>query len=193
MADFTKDKNVLFNSLRRLGFPGFRETALYDAVYDMLDRMEEIDGKKVIFLVSTGLDTISRHNYTDTLKRAEASSTVIYAVSMGQLARAFSQTRMAPMESIEFYRSDNVMRSLAEATGGVAFFPRFIGQYATIYDTVIKHLRNQYSVGFVPSPMKRDGKFHKIKIVVDQLEVDHDGKPDKLKVRHKKGYRAPKS
>jgi hypothetical protein len=85
------------------------------------------------------------------------------------------------------------MRSLAEATGGKGFFPRFVGEYPSIYETVSASLRNQYSIGFVPKVRKTDGKLHKLRVEVPPLDVNKDGKPDKLKVLHKKGYYAPKS
>jgi Ca-activated chloride channel family protein len=81
---------------------------------------------------------------------------------------------------------------LAEATGGQAFFPRFTSEYGDLYDNVSKQLRNQYSLGFTPSNRKKDGKFHKLRVEVPNLDLNKDGKPDGLKARHKKGYYAPK-
>jgi hypothetical protein len=85
------------------------------------------------------------------------------------------------------------MRSLAEATGGTAWFPRFEGEYGNIYQLVGANLRNEYSLGFVPKERKNDGKFHKLRVEVPPMDVNHNGKPVKLKVRNKKGYYAPKS
>lgn len=193
LTDFTKNKAALFDGLRRMRIPAYRETSLYDAVYDTLQRLDNVDGKKAIFLLSTGLDTISKHSYTETLKKAQTSDTMIYAVGMGQLARLYFESRMRPEDSIEFLQADNVMRSMAEATGGRAFFPRFVGEYPGIYEMASANLRNQYSIGFVPKVRKTDGKFHKLRVEVASLDVNKDGKPDKLKVRHKQGYYAPKS
>jgi Ca-activated chloride channel homolog len=193
LTDFTKDKNALFNGLRRLRIPAYRETALYDAVYDTLTRLDGVDGKKAIFLLSTGLDTISRRNFSDMLKKAEASETVIYPVGMGQLARLYYESQLRPEDNIQFLQADNTLRALADATGGTPFYPRFAGEYRGIYETVSTHMRNQYSIGFVPKNLKTDGKFHKIKVEVTSLDVNKDGKPDQLKARHRKGYYAPKS
>ena len=194
LTDFTKNKAELFEGLRRMRIPAYRETALYDAVYDTLQRLDRVDGKKAIFLLSTGLDTnISKHTYGEALKKAETSDTMIYSVSMGQLARLYFETRMSSLDQITFLQADNVMRSLAEATGGAAFFPRFVGEYPGIYQQVAANLRNEYSLGFVPKVRKLDGKFHKLRVEVPPLDVTHSGKPMKLKVRHKKGYYAPKS
>jgi len=194
LVDFTKNKAELFDGLRRMQIPAYRETALYDAVYDTLERLDRVDGKKAIFLLSTGLDTnLSKHTYGEALKKAETSDTMIYAISMGQLARLYMEGRMGGLGEITFLQADNVMRSLADATGGTSFFPRFQGEYPNIYQLVSANLRNEYSLGFVPSVRKLDGKFHKLRVEVPPQDVDHKGKPQKLKVRHKKGYYAPKS
>jgi VWFA-related protein len=190
---FTKDRNALFNGLRRMRIPAYSETSLYDAVVFTLDRLEDVDGKKAIFLLSTGLDTISKRTFGEALRRAETSDTVIYSVGMGQMARLYYERYIGPEDNITFLQADNIMRSLAEATGGVGFFPRFGGEYPSIYQTVSAQLRNQYSIGFAPKVRKTDGKQHKLRVEVPDLDVNRDGKLDKLKVRHKKGYYAPKS
>src|SRR6266436_6453788 len=116
LTDFTKNKAELFEGLRRMRIPAYRETCLYDAVYDTLQRLDRVDGKKAVFLLSTGLDTnISKHTYGEALKKAETSDTMIYSVSMGQLARLYFETRLSSIDQITFLQADNVMRSLAEA------------------------------------------------------------------------------
>ena len=191
LVDFTKNKRSVMNGLGRLTTPSRGETALYDAVYDTLERLESVRGKKAIFLLSAGLDTFSKHSYSDVLKKAESSDTMIYSVGMGQLARARYELSMSPLTSITFTQADNVMRSLAQLSGGMAFFPMFAGEYPDVYESVSAHLRHQYSLGYVSSNPRKDGKLRKVKVEVPRIDVDSDGKPDKLKVRHKKGYRLP--
>jgi VWFA-related protein len=191
LTDFTKNKNELFEGLRRMRIPAYSETCLYDAVYDTLQRLDNVDGKKAIFLLATGLDTsIGKHTYGEVLKKAETSDTMIYSVSMGQLARLYYETRFSNLDQITFLQADNVLRSLSELTGGYAWFPRFQGEYPNIYQMVSANLRNEYSLGFVPKVRKTDGKLHKLRVEVPNIDVNNDGKPDKLKVRHKKGYYA---
>ena len=194
LTDFTRNKAELVGGLQQLQIPAYHETSLYDAVYDTLQRLEKIDGKKAIFLLSTGLDTnIGKRTYPEALKKAESSDTMIYAVSMGQLARLYFETQLSSTNEITFLQADNVMRSLAEATGGAAWFPRFEGEYPGIYQLVSANLHNQYSLGFVPNERTTNGKFHKLRVEVPPLDLNHKGKPVKVKVRHKKGYYAPKA
>ena len=195
LVDFTRNKNQLFDGLRRLQIPAYRETCLYDAVWDTLDRLDNIDGKRAIFLLSTGLDTISKHSYPDLLKKAQASDIMIYPVSMGQEARLYfeSMGRMSGERDITFVQADNVLRSLAEASGGTAFYPRFQGEFNGIFQMVSAQLRNEYSLAFIPTNRKTDGKFHKIRVEVPPMDVNNGGKPIKFKVKHKQGYYAPRS
>ena len=44
LTDFTKNKAELFDGLRRMRIPAYRETCLYDAVYDTLQRLDRVDG-----------------------------------------------------------------------------------------------------------------------------------------------------
>jgi len=193
LQDFTKNKRQLFSNLADLRFATYSEVVLFDAVDETLTRLEKIEGKKAIFLVGTGFDTISRHTYGEVLKKAEGSDTMIYAVSMGQLYRLYTESQRSSFGNIDFLAADNQMRSLASATGGEAFFPRFATEYPDIYDNISKQLRNQYSLAFTPTNLKKDGKFHKIRVEVADVDLNKDGKKDGLKARHKKGYYAPKS
>lgn len=188
LTDFTQNKNDLIAGLNRLRYPAFSETVLYDAVYFALERMENIDGKKAIFLLSSGFDTFSRHNYGETLRKAEASDTTIYAVGMGGLYRTMMEPRLSGLGNMRFLMAEAQLRAIANATGGDSWFPRFQGEYRGIYESVGLDLKYQYSLGFVPKDLKQDDKLRKIRVEVVDIDVDDDGEPDRLKVRHKKGF-----
>ncbi|HMJ21176.1 MAG TPA: VWA domain-containing protein, partial [Terriglobales bacterium] len=57
LADFTQDKQAVYGALNQLRMPGFAETNLFDALYDTLDRVDQIEGRKYVILVTTGVDT----------------------------------------------------------------------------------------------------------------------------------------
>jgi hypothetical protein len=84
--------------------------------------------------------------------------------------------------------ADNVMRSLAEATGGVSFFPMFSGRYSGIYEAINRDLRHQYTLTYISGNTSDNGKFRKLRVEVRDIDLNADGKADKLKVRHKKEY-----
>src|SRR5258708_8419795 len=59
-ADFTQDKQAVYGALNQLRIPGFAETNLFDALYDTLDRVDQIEGRKYVILVTTGVDTFTK-------------------------------------------------------------------------------------------------------------------------------------
>src|ERR1035438_2478166 len=65
VTDFTQDKRQLVEALNSLMIPGFSETNVFDALYEALDRLERIDGRKYIILIASGRDTFSKLTLED--------------------------------------------------------------------------------------------------------------------------------
>jgi VWFA-related protein len=187
LVDFTQNPNEVQAALRRLNYPAYRESNLYDTIYDTLDRVQELDQRTAIVLLTTGLDTFSKKNLGETLDRVKRANTVIYTVSLGGNLRARAEHRMSSLTRLDFYQADATLKAFAKYTGGETFFPRFLSEYSGIFETISLLLRNQYSLGYVSSNTKKDGKYRKIKVEVN-LDLDGDGKKDKFKVRHREGY-----
>jgi VWFA-related protein len=200
VRDFTRNKSAILNDLMMLRNPGFREANLFDAVEETVDRMQDIAGKKAIVLVASGVDTFSRTNYGKVLEKVKASDTPIYAIGTGQAARLYYEGRgyMGSITSLNFLQADNQMRSFARFSGGRAYFPRFHGEFPSIYGDIAGALRTEYVLSYSPTNTAHDGKFRKIKVEL----VDRDGKPLKItdekgkevkyEVRAREGYTAPR-
>ncbi len=188
LVDFTQNKAQVFNALRRLNSPAFRESNLYDALWDTLDRIEELDNKVAIILISSGLDTFSKKNLDETLDKVRKSNAVIYPVSLGGNSRARYDQNYSTSTRMDLYQADAVLKAFSKYTGGQAFFPRFVQAHPGIFQTISLLLRNQYALGYISSNTKKDGKLRKIKVEV-VADIDGDGKPDKkFKVRNREGY-----
>ncbi|MBI1747399.1 MAG: VWA domain-containing protein [Acidobacteria bacterium] len=191
LTDFTQDQRKVHDALRRINTPAFSESNLADAVSFVLERVEEIEGKPAVILLSTGLDTFSKVTYDFALKKTQNTNAVIYSVGIGQSNRMRQEPYMRGETSIEFSQADNRLRSLSEYSGGAAFFPRFTSEFRNIFADISARLRHMYSLGYVSSNTKKDGKFRKIRVEVNANVAGH-GKSEKLKVAHRKGYIAPK-
>lgn len=191
LSDFTQDRSKLHEALRRFQYPAFSESNLSDALIDSIDRTQEIDGKVAVLLVSTGLDTFSRHTYDEALKKCQAANATVYAVGLGQnfRIRADAAGYISPETNLELLMSDNRLRSFADFTGGEAYFPRFVTEFPSIFSNISAMLRNQYSIAYASSNSKKDGKFRKIKVECT-VDYNNDGKPDKVKILTRKGYLA---
>ena len=69
LVDFTQDKRAVYGALNQLRIPGFAETNLFDALYDTLDRLDRVEGKKYVILVTTGVDTFSKLTLDKIMKK----------------------------------------------------------------------------------------------------------------------------
>ncbi len=194
LADFTQDRQKLYDTLRRFNYPAFSESNLSDALIFTLDRVDEIEGKVAVLLISTGLDTFSKHTYDDALNKCKAANASVYALGLGQnfRIRAESYGMIPPEVNLEYLMADNRLKSFAEFTGGAAYFPRFVTEFPAIFNNISALLRSQYSIAYASTNTKKDGKFRKIRVEVT-ADINNDGKSDKLKVTTRKGYIAKES
>jgi VWFA-related protein len=201
LSDFSADKRKAYEAMQRLRIAAFSESNLYDAVTDTAERMKEIEGRKAIVLIASGVDTFSKLTFDKTRKILQDDGVPVYAVGLMQALREWYDSRgmMGSLQRLDFLQADNQMRTFASETGGQAFFPRFYGEFPGIYQAIAQAMRNQYQIGYEPSNKARDGKFRKIKVELvnpatgEPLRVtDQKGKPIKYKIVAKNGYTAPR-
>lgn len=202
LTDFTQDKRKLNEALSRLRIPGFSESNLFDALVDAEERMKDIEGRKAIVLVSTGIDTFSKLTFDKTRKAIQEDGVPIYSIGLLQALRNIMDARgmMGPIARMDFLQADNQLKTFTRETGGMAFFPLFYGEFPGIFQAVSQALRNQYTLGYTPSNAARDGKFRKLKVELinpannEPLRVvDEKGKPIKYQIVAKAGYNAPRT
>ncbi len=200
LLDFTQNKEAAQGALSRLRFPAFSEANLFDTLDDTLARMKDVAGKKGIVLVSTGIDTFSKITYDKVMKKVKEGEVPIYPISIGQVIRELADARgmMSPLARMDFLQADNALKTFANDSGGHAWFPRFYGEFPSIFQEISSLMRNQYTLGYVPANAVKDGKYRKLKVeLVDDngnplKVVDEKGKDVKYKVTAKAGYYATK-
>ena len=190
LADFTQNKQEVFAALNQLRVPGFAETNLFDALYDTLDRVDRLEGRKYVILVTTGVDTFSRLNLDQMMKKIKSTKDVtIFPISVGFALRNYCETHQCgwthgvgiPVGNMDYLQGDNEMNTFARMTGGRAYFPRFQAELPQIFHDISGDIRNQYLLTYHPTNPKLDGSYRKLKIEV----VAPDGGP--LKVKDQKG------
>jgi Ca-activated chloride channel family protein len=84
-------------------------------------------------------------------------------------------------ERLAFGLATYFLTALARDTGGQVYFPAAVSELDTVYGRVAEELRSQYTLGYVSSNSRRDGKWRRI--VVSTPSRD-------LQIRHKRGYRS---
>jgi VWFA-related protein len=201
LSDFSTDKRKAYEAMQRLRIAAFSESNLYDALTDTAERMSEIEGRKAIVLISSGVDTFSKQTFDQARKKLQAAGVPIYAIGIMQALREIFDARgwMGPIQRLDFLQADNQMRTFAKESGGMSFFPRFFGEFPGIYAAIHQALRNQYSLTYTPSNQAKDGSFRKLKVELvnpatnEPLRIlDEKNKPIKYQIVAKMGYTAPR-
>src|SRR5687767_2953062 len=108
---FTSDRDDLIGALGDLQFGN--PTRLYDAVYQSIDVLKEVPGRKVVLVFTDGDDTASRMGSGEVLDSARDNDVMIYAI--GLQSEFFNGAR------VQRTRPDRGLRKLAEETGGGYF------------------------------------------------------------------------
>ena len=86
LTDFTSNKDVIAESLQTLTIPGFSDTNVFDALYETLDRVSRIEGRKYIVLIGSGRDTFSKINLDKILAKVKATPNVtIFTIGTGAM------------------------------------------------------------------------------------------------------------
>lgn len=203
---FTADPDALDAKIRELKAGGGK--ALYDAIYNacekqMLNSGDPEDTRRLLVLISDGIDVSSTHTLDEAVSMAHRAQTSIYVV--GNSPYGYSNP------------GDKYLKELSEETGGWSFFPMEqevgadletgylahsqmnddgsqnagLGARSGIYtaeqlehladalDSLGRQLNSQYSIGYTPRDQALDGTYRRIKVVVHRKGVQ---------VRYKTGY-----
>ncbi|MXY68267.1 MAG: VWA domain-containing protein [Acidobacteriia bacterium] len=201
LADFTQDRREINNALQRLRIAAYSESNLFDALADTVQRMEEIEGRKAVVLLSSGEDTFSRLNFSQARRIVQEAGVTVHAIGLGQMLKEMldSYGYVGGATRIGWLQADNQLRTFTRETGGFSFFPRFYGEFPTIFQSLNYLMRNQYTAVYQPSNTKRDGTFRKITVrLVDpntNKELRITGKKNKrikYDIVARKGYTAPR-
>lgn len=166
--DFTSDVNLLQTALHQVSSRG--NTALYDAVVasDVHLKNNPSLEKKVLLVITDGQDNMSRETLQDAMRKLQSSKgATLYAIGLtDQGMNRFGR------EALE---------SLADSTGGVAFFPKSLDEVDEITREIAHDIRSQYTLTYNPGPNIGTG--------YQRIQVDTKGPAHtRLTVRTRNGY-----
>jgi len=188
IQDFTDDVGLLTEVIQKQRAGG--ATALYDAIWisarHRLANAPLPSGantaiRRILVVISDGEDTLpSEHSRSEAIEMAQRADVSIYTISTS--TDWMSVTGTTP-QKYHFTEGDKVLQTLADDTGGRAFYPYRIDDLAQSFADIGTELRSQYSLAYVPSNKAPDGRFRTIKI-----QSARSG----LNVRARKGYFAPR-
>jgi VWFA-related protein len=169
---FTEDIDRLIGSIQSLYPSGW--TALYDSVLISLDKVSEAEGRKALLVFTDGDDSRSQGYGSEASRDDVVEGSRFYEVTIYSIG--FRGNRGAGGGGV----NKGFLNKISKETGGIAFFPKNIGELNESFTQIQDELHSQYRMAYIPSNAARDGRWRKI-------EVRVKGRDD-LVVRTRKGY-----
>ena len=157
-------------------------TALHNAIYIALRELEKIRPaadedvrRQALVVFSDGEDTSSLVSFEEVMNLAKRTATAIYTIAL----RAPETNSSRGFREAEF-----VLRTMAQDTGGRAFFPNKIEDLAGAYSQIADELASQYTIGYTSTNPRHDGAWRQVTLRVTRPNIT---------ARSKSGYYAPTS
>jgi VWFA-related protein len=144
-------------------------TAFLDGLRESTMLLKGMDGRRAVILVTDGYDENSTTTIDDVVASAEAAQVTIYVVGVGGVAGIS-------------LKGENMLRKIADQTGGRIFFPPREPDLVGVADSVATDAHSRYLITYTPSNQKKDGAWRAVSVEV----------PEGYKIRTRAGYFAPK-
>jgi len=172
--DFSSSIPELKEALERIDARG--STALYDALIGSMEHLKKgKKDKRVLVAVTDGEDNTSRNSLEKAIRDIQKTDTVIYTVGL------LSQESKRSAKNAK-----KALTEIALASGGLAYFPENVDDVHSICEQVAHDIRHQYTLGYYPTNVAKDGSFRTVRVDV----IAPHGK-GKLVARTRNGYSAP--
>lgn len=150
-------------------------TSLFDAIVGAADYLRPYSGRRVLIIVSDGIETTSRiTDFDSVVQRVLADDCQIYVVQTGLYEGA----------NLRALAAERRMEELTGQTGGAVYLPKTTDQLDLAFDQIAADLSQQYVLSYYPSTEERDGRLHKLEL---RLKTRND-----VRIRSRKGYYSPK-
>jgi len=154
-------------------------TSLLDAIHLALLQMKDAPNpRKAIVILSDGGDNHSRYTESEIKGALQEADVQVYAMGIftsEDLSKLSREERSGP----------RLLGELAQQTGGQHFPVENLDDLPAVCARIGTALHNQYLLGYYPTDPTRDGKYHRVKVVLKAPE-----NMPRMTVYHRQGYYA---
>ena len=165
ITDFTSNKAVLFKALDSLYTEGGL-SAVIDAVYVAVEGLAKsrrnLDGnrRRALVLITDGEDRSSKYKRAHLAELLHKEDIQIFVIGLTSQI----EEKRAREKAID------LLKFLAQETGGRAFFPNSVSELRGIAEEITRDLRTQYLIGYTPTGKNPANTFHKVQVTVAEAQ-----------------------
>lgn len=150
-------------------------TSLFDAIFSASTYLRPYTGRRVLVIVSDGIETTSHVTDFDFLvQHVLGDDCQVYVVQTGLYEGA----------NLRALAAERRMEQLTDQTGGAVYLPKTTDQLDDAFDQIAADLAHQYVLSYYPGADTRDGRMHQLDL---RLKTRND-----VRLRSRRGYYAPK-
>jgi len=167
-----------------IGATGQGGTAVNDNLYTALKLLERRQGRRLVVLLSDGIDTHSALDGLDVLDHARRSQAMVYWIRLLKADENADSVDGHDMASAwrtppDYRRQTASLVELVELSGGRIIPARTPSEIEEVFTEILLELREQYALGYYPTKQRNDGSWRRVKVKIDRRGV---------KVRTHEGY-----
>ncbi len=171
-AHFPRNEfSALLERVRRINQKESESTALWDGFRAYLRRVAEQPGRHALVAFTDGRDTSSTARFEHVVRELRAAAVTVFGVGFGHGKGSPQGLHLS---------------QVAEKTGGITMFPNGPDQMDDVHRRIVTEIRSQYSLGYVSTDERRDGRWREVKIRL--VRPEHKD----LRIRAREGYFAAK-
>jgi Ca-activated chloride channel homolog len=145
-------------------------TAILDALIELAPRLQNVEGRRAIVLVTDGYDEHSEKPFDAALAAVKGANATVYVVGIGGSAGIS-------------LKGERLLRKLASETGGRAFLPSREEELSSIHGLLAADIHNRYLITYTPKNQTVDGSWRAVSVSTNEPSYT---------VRTRAGYFAPK-
>jgi VWFA-related protein len=153
-----------------------RGTVLYDAIYLAAnDKLKGEVGRKVIVVITDGVDEGSRLTRNDAIEAAQKSDAVIYSIDY------YDPSAYGRFMTFGGSGGEGELRKMSDETGGHVYKVDRSHTLDQVFRELQEEMRSQYSIGYTSTNDVKDGSYRHLDVKLANKD---------LKVQVRKGYYA---
>ena len=164
LSGITGDTDEISRQLATIKAAGW--TALFDAIGFAAHAARNSQHRRVLVVLTDGEDNNSRYSESELISMLREADVGVYAISLIDRPRH--------------------LKTICEETGGSVIWVRKMSELPDAMEDLSRRIRSEYLLSYIPAASPNDGRYHKVRIEVQQPE----GSP-RLSAYWRRGYMAP--
>jgi VWFA-related protein len=184
-ADFTQHTGKLREAFLQVDSPMWNEVSTYDSIYEILDKLGRLPGRRVLIVVGSGVDTSSEHSLDEVRQKIEAENVTVFAAGLSSVLQMMLDPYLESSGRLTLFQAQAFLQMLADKSGGFARFPNHVDTFDDVMKGILRSIRMQYRIVY-ERKARRSCQFQKLKVEAFDIV---NGKREDFKVFVREGWR----